>query len=268
MNLDESVSAAAAGDRHAAQDVLNAVSDDVYGLALRMLGHPADAEDAAQEILIIVLTHLGTFRGESAFRTWVFRVAANHLSRTRRGRRETLSFELLDERLKSGLGDEPDNPEAQAWAREVRMRCTEAMLLSLDRDLRMAYILGEIWELPGEDAAAVLEVDPATYRKRLSRARTRLYDFMRNWCGVFSTDNPCRCGKQAACAVQRGIIDPAALDWSGQRTAKVKRAAEQVGELFQVAEALRGPVRFLAPERLSQTLRELLESPRFGLINQ
>src|SRR3954467_6078450 len=103
MDLVERARAAATGDKEAVQDVLLAVQDDVYALALRMLGHPADAEDAAQEILIIVLTHLGSFRGESSLRTWVWRIAANHLSRVRRGRREIFSFEILDERLRTGL---------------------------------------------------------------------------------------------------------------------------------------------------------------------
>src|SRR5882672_810061 len=84
--------AAAAGDKLAVRIVLDAIKDNVYALALRMLGHPADAEDAAQEILVIVLTHLGSFRGESAFTTWVWRIAANHVLRVRRGRREIVTF--------------------------------------------------------------------------------------------------------------------------------------------------------------------------------
>src|SRR4249920_2648966 len=116
-NLAECARAAAGGDKVAAQAVLEAIQDDVYGLALRMLGHPADAEDATQEILVIVLTHLGSFRGESSLRTWVFRIAANHLARVRRGRREVLTFDTLDERLRSGLredeGPAPD-PETEA----------------------------------------------------------------------------------------------------------------------------------------------------------
>src|SRR5882724_12590796 len=103
IDLAELGRAAAMGDKNAARAILAAVQDDVYGLALRMLGHPADAEDAAQEILVIILTHLGSFRGESAFRTWAWRIAANHLARVRRGRRETITFEILDERLRTGL---------------------------------------------------------------------------------------------------------------------------------------------------------------------
>src|SRR5882672_9229555 len=97
--LVTSARAAAKGDRAAAHQVLQAVQDGVYRLALRMLGHPEDAEDAAQEILVIVLTHLGSFRGESALSTWVWRIAARRLNEVRRGRREVDSFEALEERL-------------------------------------------------------------------------------------------------------------------------------------------------------------------------
>ena len=65
--LAEQVRAASAGDKAAVHRVLEAISDDVFELSLRMLGHPADAEDAAQEILIIVLTHLSSFRGRAPF---------------------------------------------------------------------------------------------------------------------------------------------------------------------------------------------------------
>src|ERR1043165_9249856 len=114
------VRAAAAGDAEAGRGVVEAVQDRVYRLALRMLGHPADAEDAAQEILVIVVTHLGAFRGESAFMTWVWRIAANHLGRVRRGRREVLAFEVLGERLGTGLADEPIGPGAPRPPRRSR----------------------------------------------------------------------------------------------------------------------------------------------------
>jgi RNA polymerase sigma factor (sigma-70 family) len=272
VDLAELAHAAAAGNRQSAGTLLQAIEDDVYELALRMLGHPADAEDAAQEILVIVLTHLGSFRGESAFKTWVWRVAANHLARVRQGRREIISFEVLDDRLRSGLGEEVhDRPEAEvaALTGELRLRCTQAMLLSLDRELRIAYVLGDILNLEGEEAAQVLEIAPASYRKRLSRARARLFDFMRGWCGVYDAANPCRCGGQVRCAVERGVVAVEDLYFAKQRvrpTAAVHRAAEEVGGLMRVAEVMRGPHGYLAPESLTRSLRELMESGRLELL--
>jgi RNA polymerase sigma factor (sigma-70 family) len=271
--LAELVRTAASGDQPAARAVLDAIADDVYELALRMLGHPADAEDAAQEILIIVLTHLGSFRFESAFTTWVFRIAASHVGKVRRGRRETITFETLDERLRTGLREEPSqgpDPEEAALAAELRLRCTEAMLLSLDRELRIAHVLGDIFALPGELCAEILEVDHATFRKRLSRSRQRLSEFLQSWCGVFDAKNPCRCGGQVDAAVERGLLAPEDLYLTKARKRPAKavldRAAEEVGDLIRVAEVLRGPSSYAAPEQMVKGLRELLESQRLEIL--
>ncbi len=264
--------AAQGGDRTAARLLLEAIQDPVYRLALRMLGHPADAEDAAQEILVVVLTHLGSFRGESALRTWVFRIAANHLLRARRGRRETLGFELLGERLDGSLGDPPElpEPELEAMALEIRLRCTEAMLLCLDRPLRIAIILGEIFALSGEEAAHVLEVDAATWRKRLSRARKLLLAFMRHRCGVFDPANPCRCRGQVGAALADGRLRPDELLLARHAVRGeprvLQRAAREVGALLRVAEVIRGHPDYAAPERMLQRVRELLDAGRLELL--
>ena len=78
-DLERLVEAAKEGDKKALEDLILKIQDKIYGLALRMLYNPSDAEDASQEILLKIITHLGTFRGESAFTTWMFRVAVNHL---------------------------------------------------------------------------------------------------------------------------------------------------------------------------------------------
>jgi RNA polymerase sigma factor (sigma-70 family) len=271
--LTAAARAAASGDQAAARSILDAFQDDVYGLALRMLGHPADAEDAAQEILVIVLTHLGSFREESSLRTWVWRIAVNHLSRVRKGRRETITFETLDERLRTGLSTEdldPGDPEAEALASELRLRCTEAMILSLDRDLRITYVLGDLFGLSGEEAAEVLEIEPAAYRKRLSRARVRLHAFLREWCGVFDPTNPCRCAGQVQTMVARGLLSRDDLYLSAQQTrpnkVRLHRAADEVSEMMRVAEVLRGPATYLAPKALVAGLRQLLDSQRLELL--
>ena len=66
---------ATAGDKAALETVLSAVQDLVFNLSLRMLGTFHDAEDASQDILLKVMTHLSSYKGESAFTTWVFRIA-------------------------------------------------------------------------------------------------------------------------------------------------------------------------------------------------
>jgi RNA polymerase sigma factor (sigma-70 family) len=269
------VAGAAGGDRGAAEKVLSAIQDTIYGLALRMLGHPTDAEDATQEALIVVLTHLGSFRGESAFRTWAFRIAVTQILRFRRGRRETDSFEALEARLDHAFRDDPPwtaDAETALFAREVRLRCTEAMLLSLDREERMAILLGDVLELPGELAASVLEIEPAAYRQRLSRARARLHEFMRRRCGVFDPENRCRCEGVVAAAVASKVLDPARLLFADHPTRAARapapaRGTDEIEALGRVAEVIRSHPDYAAPRAVEEGLRALLRSGRLRLLD-
>jgi RNA polymerase sigma factor (sigma-70 family) len=187
--VEPHVEAAVAGDRAALEAVRRAVQGDVYNLAVRMLWCPEDAADATQEILIQVATHLSTFRGESSLRTWVWRIATRHVLRVRRSRveREEVSFSGFGSELASGLSDltaPPSyDPDQALLEQEVMIGCTSGMLLCLDRDHRIAYVLGEVFEVSSDDAAEILGVSAATYRKRLSRARERLRAFLRGHCG-------------------------------------------------------------------------------------
>jgi RNA polymerase sigma factor (sigma-70 family) len=269
------VARAASGDRTAAEEVLASIQDMIYGLALRMLGHPADAEDATQEVLIVVLTHLGSFRGESAFRTWAFRIAATQILRFRHGRRETDSFEALEARLDQALRDDPPWPadaETALLAREVRLRCTEAMLLSLERDERIAILLGDVLELPGDLAASVLEIEPAAYRQRLSRARVRLHAFMRRRCGVFDPENKCRCEDVVPGAVASKLLDPERLLFANHATRasripEPEREADEIEALGRVAEVLRSHPDYAAPGAVQEGLRDLLRSGGLRLLD-
>ena len=108
-DLEALVASARSGNRDALEKLVRAIQPGVYAIALRFLWHPEDAEDATQEILIRVITGLSGFRGESRFQTWVYRVACNALSSSKRGRMERmeLSFDALGEDLARGLSDAP-----------------------------------------------------------------------------------------------------------------------------------------------------------------
>jgi len=219
VSVEALVTKAKEGDRGALEALLASVQDDVYRLALRILGLRSEAEDATQEVLIKALTHLSDFRGESTFKTWVWRIAVRHVLGVRRGRREEVaSFETIEMLVSRGDANPPlpSLPEAELalLAEEVRLSCTQGMLMSLDRDQRVSYVLAEVFELDGEEAASILEVDPATHRKRLSRARARLAEWMGKHCGLVDEKNACRCRRQIPVAMGFGVVDPKALEYA------------------------------------------------------
>src|SRR5215471_10855629 len=83
---------ARSGDRQALEELLYRHQGWIFNIALRMLYHPQDAEDATQEILVKILTRLSSFEGRSTFRTWLYRIVVNHLLNIRRSRVEEPAY--------------------------------------------------------------------------------------------------------------------------------------------------------------------------------
>lgn len=255
------------GDRAAAEQLLGAVQHELFRLALRMLGSQPEAEDATQEILLQALTHLSEFRGESAFRTWIWRIAVRHLLRTKKTRREELaSFETLDELARQGEAHPPlpavSEGELSLMAQEVRIVCTHGVLLSLERDQRVAWLLAEVFDLSSEDAAFVLEVDAATYRKRLSRAREKLEAWMRRRCGLADARNACRCTRQIPVATAFGVLNPDRLEYAKPSTPSLRVVAE-ADALESAASLLKPHPATHAPASVLASIRALIHSKRY-----
>ena len=256
-----------AGDRHAASALLAAVQDDVFRLARRMLGLRAEAEDATQEILLQALTHLSEFRGESAFRTWVWRIAVRHLMRARKGRREEVAgFETLEALIAEGDKNPPLPPvpdtEREVLALEVRFACTQGVVLSLEREQRISWILGDVFELSSDDAAAILEIEPAAQRKRLSRARERLETWMRGHCGLTNTANACRCARQIPVAASFGVLDANDLEYADRRGRALRLLEERVELEDALAPLKIHPEERTSPEVLGR-IRAIIDSGRY-----
>src|ERR1700729_1193397 len=85
---------ARSGDREALEHLIERHQGWIYNIAVRMLYHPQDAEDATQEILVKVLTRLSSFEGRSSFRTWLYRIVVNHVLNMKRGRVEPASMDF------------------------------------------------------------------------------------------------------------------------------------------------------------------------------
>jgi RNA polymerase sigma factor (sigma-70 family) len=270
-SLEDLVRRAREGDRESLEHLVSAIQDRVYGLALRMLWHPEDARDATQEILVRIVTRLATFRGESSFSTWTHRVAANYLLSVRKSRleKQAYTFQRFGEDLDQGLAEVPVVPaigETALLLEEVKVGCTLGMLTCLDRPHRLAYILGEILEMEGDEAARVLAIRPAAFRKRLSRAREAIVAFTRAKCGLVSPEQPCRCHRRLAHALRLGRVDPQHLLFADAEAAgrfpAVLAEIRRLEDIRRAAALFRSHPRFAAPANFVGEIRKLLEAPR------
>ena len=147
----------------------------VIKLVARLLRDPAEAEDVAQEAFVKAYRALGSFRGDSAFYTWLYRIAVNTARNAIASRqRRPLDYEAeLSEseqlNLASRLRD-TDTPEATALSEEIRETVNVA-IEQLPEDLRTAIVLREVEGLSYEEIAAAMDCPVGTVRSRIFRAR-------------------------------------------------------------------------------------------------
>jgi RNA polymerase sigma factor (sigma-70 family) len=258
---------AAEGDSAALERVLASVSDTVYRLALRMLWSPEDAEDAAQEALIRIMTRIGSYRGEAAFTTWAYRVAANHILGFRKSRveQENLTFRRYGEDLPDGLAD-PDTarPDAGLLAEEVKLGCTLGMLQCLDRDHRLAYILTDVLGLPGADAAFICGITPAALRKRASRARGKLREFVSVHCGLVNKSAKCRCDRRVTAALRNGRIQPGQFNFA--QHLDPNDAVGEMERLHDLASLMRSHPDYQTPEAVTQAIQTAIASGKYTIL--
>lgn len=275
LALEPLILQAKEGDKKALESLIIAVQSQVYNLALRMLQSPMDAEDACQEILIKVITHLSEFRGESAFTTWVYRIAANYLlnSSHKRARDTQFTFTDLGTRLEQSLAqsgsDVAEQYDQRLLGEEVRCSCTLGMLLCLDRDQRIALILGEMFAVSSEEGAYILAISPAAFRKRLSRARAALVAFVSNTCGIVNTANPCRCEKHINNKIRAGRLDPNHLVYAGGDAASEQQyflaQSQELNELCRTTALMRAFPRYGASDQFINSMRSWITNPQSHL---
>lgn len=259
---------AATGDKKSLEAILTSIQDMVFNLSLRMLGSFADAEDATQEILLKVITHLSSFRGESAFSTWVFRIAVNHLKNYKKHMfaSHPLSFEFYGNDIETAnIADIPDlsqDVERSVLAEELKMSCTNVMLQCLDPESRCIFILGTMFRVDSRIAGDILDITPEAYRQRLSRIRKKMADFLGQYCGEYGNGR-CRCSDRINYAIRNHRLQPAQLDYtaaseiSGQVISQVKEAMEEIDDLSQQFAFCKA---YQTPEHLKQLMKDFLAS--------
>jgi RNA polymerase sigma-70 factor (ECF subfamily) len=163
------------GERGAFDLLVLRYQHKVVKLVARLLRDPAEAEDVAQEAFVKAYRAIGSFRGDSAFYTWLYRIAVNTARNAMASRqRRPLAYEAdLNESEQSAVESrmrDTDTPEAAALSDEIHTTVNRAVA-DLPEDLRTAIILREIEGLSYEEIANAMDCPVGTVRSRIFRAR-------------------------------------------------------------------------------------------------
>ena len=170
------------GDVNAFEKLVTEYEKGVYAIALRMTGNPEDASDMTQEAFIKAYNSLQSFRGDSKFSVWLYRIASNvclDFLRSR-SRKPTVSLSVEDdegEETQLDVTDESQSPEL-LLERSLTRDAVQRGLQALAPDYRQILLLREIQGLSYEEIADVLRIEVGTVKSRIFRARKRLCAFL------------------------------------------------------------------------------------------
>ena len=219
------------GSKNALEELVKRHQDWIYNIALRMVFYSDDAKDVTQEVLIKIITKLSSFRNQSSFRTWAYRIVVNHILNMKKSKGELNHYSNFIDYGKS-IDDTPDydisnetNPafDTNTVIEEVKLSCFNGMLLCLNREQRVIFIIGALFGVNDKVGSEIMEISRENFRQKLSRARKELYNFMNDKCGLIKKTNPCRCSKKAKALVDSGYVNPDNLIFNTNYVYKIKQ---------------------------------------------
>lgn len=172
-----------AGEKKLFYELVKPYERRLYSAAFAILRNEADAEDAAQEAILKALTHIGQFRGDARFSTWLTQITVNEaLMRRRRNHSEVM--EPIGERQEEDgsytprdFADWREIPSEALERKEIRQKLAEAVAM-LTQKYREVFVLRDIQHLSIEETAEALGISRASVKTRLLRARLMLRDML------------------------------------------------------------------------------------------
>lgn len=267
---------ALAGNKKSLEELIYRHQAWIYNVALRMVFYPQEAEDVTQEILIRIITKLSTFRKESSFRTWVYRIVINHVLNMKKSigeKRHAANFEDYWKDIENTPDHElpkQDNydVEMRVLVNEVKVSCMSGMLLCLDREQRIIYILGVIFQATDKTGAEIMDISRDNFRQKLSRARKQIFNFMHDKCGLINNNNPCKCEKKTKALIDAGYVNPKKLLFNVNYVRSVESAAEEKAErldelMDERSQKLFRENPFQDPPDFTESIREILSHKEF-----
>lgn len=263
------------GDEKSLEKLISEHQAKLYNLCFKMVMDHDDALDLTQEILIKIITNLSSFNPLKAkFTTWAYKIAVNHILNMKKKKFEVriYDFKKYTDLIENLPSYEPEhNPEENILAKEFQAGCMAGMLMCLERSERTAFILGGIFMLDNETCAKIMDITNAAFRKKISRAKTKLFQNMNNVCGIVNPDNKCRCEKKYKNFVNMKMLDSDNLRFSGANLFLIKEKMEN--KITKFTKDYYGPFLdifrsqvFHEPPDMTEWFRKILKSGDFKQI--
>jgi RNA polymerase sigma factor (sigma-70 family) len=265
------------GSKKHLEMLIERYNDYIFNISYKMLWNVEDAKDITQEILISIITKLDNFKFNSTFKTWIYRIAVNHVLNYQKSKNRNKEFSF--EQYGTNLDNTPDfllKPNTYLVANEVlyeevKQTCMSGMLLCLDNQNRMVFIIGELLGFNDKIGSKILEITPENFRMKLSRAKKQLYMFMHHKCGLVNKKNPCRCSKKTKSFIEAGYVHPKKLLFYPKYKTFIekgvhKKQEEMETSFYEAYRTLYKKHTFLNNQEFADELHKILSSKEVKLL--
>jgi RNA polymerase sigma factor (sigma-70 family) len=263
---------ALAGRQEALEDLLVRHQPWIYNLAFRMVMVPEDAEDVTQEVLIKMMTKLGSYDPDkAAFRTWLYRIVTNHVinMKTRGYEAAITGFDKYYSFVSQVPDQDPDaSPETKLVIADLAIGCVMGTLLCLERTQRVVFVLAVGFNVSDVMGAEILDMSRDAFRKTLSRGRAKLHQYMSGNCSLVNPEAPCHCRKKVKSMIDSGAYSSDKLVYHQADRPKLREIVgekiERFGtEDFEEFAALFREHPLYSPPEVISWLRDLLTRKSF-----
>lgn len=243
--------------------------DKVYRLALGLTNKPGDAEDITQEAFFRAFRSYHTFREESSFFTWIYRITLN-VANSYLKKRNKLPIYVMTEDLGIPVEEILDlnpshDPETELLAREARIRCMHCFTECLPVNQRKVFCLAYTIGLPYKHIAEILDCSVSSVKTTLHRAKKRITGYLENQCQLIKKSNPCHCSQWVRYGLKQGWIKKEYL--VNPRPEIIIKAENEIVELKMLRDVYQSLYRDTADESLSRRVREGIKNKEWEILS-
>ncbi len=266
------VSSAVGGSRDALEQLIKRHQPWIYNIAFRMVMVHEEAEDVTQEILIKLITKLTTYDPtKAAFRTWLYRVVANHvINMKKRGYEQGISnIEEYYGFVTQIPDQDPEvSPDTDLLISDLKIGCVMGTLLCLERTQRLAFILALAFNVSSAQGGEILNMSREAFRKTLSRARGKLHEYVSGNCSVVHPGAKCSCRKKISAFTASGAYSVDRISFYRDSSHKVASLVTTTAnrfeqEVYPEYASLLKEHPFYESRDITNWLKELLERKEF-----
>ncbi len=228
----EQISRALKGDLKSLERLILRHQSWIFNIAVNMTNDVDSSQDITQEVLIKVITKLSTYDpSKASFRTWLYRIVANHIINIRESEKEkTMSVLSGHKDFDNYCTAIPDTRKAlrpgyALMVNETKTACLQCLMLCLGRKERLVFVLGAVFGTADTIGSDICEISRANYRKILSRSRNRVNNFFMNNCSLVNESNPCKCRDKTGPMMKLDMINEHSLQ-------AAQKAEETIGDVM------------------------------------